>query len=87
MKNLGDYTEAAILVEQNKELIVDNIKLPESLGIGQVIAGWDEGILLLNKGAAARLLVPSYLGYGARGAGEVIPPDTTLIFDVELVDF
>ena len=58
-----------------------------TVGIGQVIAGWDEGILLLNKGAAARLLVPSHLGYGTRGAGGVIPPDTTLIFDVELVDF
>ena len=57
------------------------------VGIGQVIAGWDEAILLLNKGAAARLVVPSHLGYGAQGAGGVIPPDTTLIFDIELLDF
>ena len=57
------------------------------VGIGQVIAGWDEGILLLNKGAVARLVIPSHLGYGAQGAGGVIPPNTTLIFDVELVDF
>jgi peptidyl-prolyl cis-trans isomerase A (cyclophilin A) len=58
-----------------------------SVGIGQVIPGWDEGILLLNKGAAARFVIPSHLAYGAQGAGGVIPPNATLIFDVELVDF
>ncbi len=58
-----------------------------SLGVGQVIAGWDEGIALLNKGAKARLVIPSELGYGASGAGGVIPPNATLIFDVQLVDF
>ena len=57
-----------------------------SVGIGQVIKGWDEGIMLLNKGASARLVIPSNLGYGARGAGGVIPPNSTLIFDVELLD-
>ena len=57
-----------------------------TVGIGQVIAGWDEAILLLNKGAAARLVIPSHLGYGAQGAGGIIPPDTTLIFDIELLD-
>ena len=57
-----------------------------SVGIGQVIKGWDEGIMLLNKGASARLVIPSNLGYGARGAGSVIPPNSTLIFDVELLD-
>jgi len=57
------------------------------VGIGQVIAGWDEGILLLSKGACARLVIPSHLGYGSQGAGGVIPPDATLIFDIELVDF
>ena len=55
------------------------------LGIGQVIPGWDEGIQLLSVGDKARFVVPSYLGYGARGAGGVIPPGATLIFDVELV--
>lgn len=55
------------------------------VGIGQVIAGWDEGILLLNEGAKARFVIPSELAYGSRGAGGVIPPDATLVFDVELV--
>ncbi|WP_282121853.1 peptidylprolyl isomerase [Algibacter mikhailovii] len=55
------------------------------LGVGQVIPGWDEGIQLLNVGSKARLVIPSHLGYGSAGAGGVIPPDATLIFDVELV--
>lgn len=55
------------------------------LGVGQVIPGWDEGISLLNVGDKARLVIPSHLGYGSRGAGGVIPPDANLIFDVELV--
>ncbi len=58
-----------------------------SVGVGQVIPGWDEGIMLLSKGAAARFVIPSPLAYGAQGAGGVIPPNATLVFDVELVDF
>jgi FKBP-type peptidyl-prolyl cis-trans isomerase len=58
-----------------------------TLGQGQVIPGWDEGIALLDKGAAAKLVIPSNLAYGSSGAGGVIPPDATLIFEVELVDF
>lgn len=57
-----------------------------TLGIGQVIAGWDEGIGLLNVGDKARFVIPSELGYGSRGAGGVIPPDAVLVFDVKLVD-
>lgn len=57
-----------------------------TLGIGQVIEGWDEGIALLKVGDKARFVIPSYLGYGSRGAGGVIPPDATLVFDVELMD-
>ena len=56
------------------------------LGVGQVIEGWDEGIALLQVGDKARFVIPSYLGYGSRGAGGVIPPDATLVFDVELID-
>ena len=56
-------------------------------GVGQVIKGWDEAMQLLNKGSKARLVIPSELGYGSMGAGNgVIPPNATLIFDVELVD-
>ena len=56
------------------------------LGVGQVIPGWDEGIALLKVGDKARFVIPSNLGYGSAGAGGVIPPDATLIFDVELMD-
>jgi FKBP-type peptidyl-prolyl cis-trans isomerase len=56
------------------------------LGVGQVIEGWDEGIALLQVGDKARFVIPSYLGYGSTGAGGVIPPDATLVFDVELMD-
>jgi peptidylprolyl isomerase len=57
-----------------------------NLGAGQVIKGWDEGIALLTVGSHAKLTVPSGLGYGTAGAGGVIPPNATLIFDVELLD-
>ena len=56
------------------------------LGQGQVIEGWDEGIALLKVGDKARFVIPSHLGYGSRGAGGAIPPNATLIFDVELMD-
>ena len=56
-----------------------------TIGVGQVIPGWDEGIQLLKVGDKARLVIPSNLAYGSQGAGGVIPPDATLIFDVELV--
>ena len=55
------------------------------LGVGQVIPGWDEGIGLLSVGDKARFVIPSHLAYGSAGAGGVIPPNATLIFDVELM--
>jgi len=55
------------------------------LGAGRVIKGWDEGIVRLRVGDQATLIIPPQLGYGARGAGGVIPPDATLIFIVEVV--
>jgi len=56
------------------------------LGQGNVIEGWDEGIALLQVGDKARFVIPSYLAYGTSGAGGVIPPNATLVFDVELMD-
>ncbi|KAB2814159.1 peptidylprolyl isomerase [Phaeocystidibacter luteus] len=55
------------------------------VGVGQVIPGWDEGIMLLKEGERAKFVIPSELGYGSRGAGGVIPPNATLVFEVELV--
>jgi peptidylprolyl isomerase len=57
------------------------------LGAGQVIQGWDEGLALMTIGTRAKLIIPPQLGYGAQGAGNgVIPPNATLVFDVELLD-
>lgn len=55
------------------------------IGIGQVIAGWDQGVMQMSLGQRAILTIPSQLGYGARGAGAAIPPNADLVFDVELL--
>lgn len=74
----GQFLDGTVIDSSNQPLEFQ-------VGVGQVIAGFDEGILLLNEGDKARLVIPSDLGYGSRGAGGVIPPNAHLIFDVELV--
>jgi FKBP-type peptidyl-prolyl cis-trans isomerase len=58
--------------------------LPVNVGMGQVIPGWDEGLMLLKKGSKAKFIIPSPLGYGENGAGAAIPANSILVFDVEV---
>jgi FKBP-type peptidyl-prolyl cis-trans isomerase FkpA len=91
----GSYPQKGDEVQMNYTgMFLDGKKFDENLntespfsfklGTGQVIAGWDEGILLLHEGEEAKLIIPSDLGYGEQGTGP-IPPNTTLVFDVKLL--
>lgn len=63
------------------------VPLTFRVGIGSVIAGWDEAFLTMKKGEKRTLIIPYWLGYGEKGSGKAIPPKATLVFEVELIDF
>lgn len=76
---LTDGTKFDSSKDRNKPFIF-------TLGVGQVIQGWDQGIVGMQVGGKRKLTIPAELGYGAEGAGALIPPNSTLIFEVELLD-
>jgi cyclophilin family peptidyl-prolyl cis-trans isomerase len=88
--NKGDSVQVHYELKLTSGVVVDSSfqrgqPISINIGVGQVIPGWDEGIMLLKEGSKATLVVPPDLGYGPSGAGGVIPPNATLIFKVQLV--
>lgn len=79
---IGQLTDGGVFDSSHSR----NQPIEFPLGMGHVIPGWDEGIALLNEGGKAKLVIPPHLAYGASGAGGVIPPNATLLFEVELVE-
>ncbi len=97
LKGTGEKAESGKKVKVHYSLyLTDGTKLQSSLdsgqpfeftlGKGQVIRGWDEGITMMNEGGKAKLIIPSIIGYGERGKGSDIPPFTPLVFEVELLE-
>jgi FKBP-type peptidyl-prolyl cis-trans isomerase len=97
LKGTGEQAKKGDVVRVHyKGMLLDGTKFDSSydrnepfeftLGQGRVIKGWDEGIALMKEGEKATLIIPSDLAYGNRGAGSVIKPNSTLVFEVELVE-
>ena len=63
-----------------------NLPFETQIGVGQVIKGWDQGMMGMKVGGKRKLTIPPELAYGSQGAGDVIPPDSTINFEVELID-
>lgn len=76
---LADGTKFDSSVDRNEPFVFQ-------IGVGQVIPGWDEGVMTMKIGGKRKLIIPANLGYGAAGAGGVIPPNATLLFEVILLD-
>ncbi|MBY0110032.1 MAG: FKBP-type peptidyl-prolyl cis-trans isomerase [Candidatus Babeliaceae bacterium] len=81
-----DYTYGKYSDKAFDSSIKRGQKFQFKIGVGQVIKGWDEGVMGMKIGEKRRLYIPASLGYGARGAGSAIPPHADLVFDVELFD-
>jgi FKBP-type peptidyl-prolyl cis-trans isomerase FkpA len=81
---VGDGAEATAGKYVTVHYRNDPVAFP--LGAGHVIKGWDEGVQGMKVGGTRKLIIPAALGYGARGAGGVIPPNATLLFEVDLLE-